>query len=334
MQHSESAGGLATFRRKSSRQAWPLATPRRAENCTGALIWIDQVSKESLRGTQRSNRIIDTARHDAASSCKLSAWSASLMQRRSAGGRMIEARRLQRSFGDGLIAEEIEDLQETWMRHVNVVLQDDVIVSAVYQALAHRHPNSRSHGRPGFTAEVVLRLLILKHVRNWSYAVLEREVRANLVYRDFTRVGADKMPDAKTIGRWGVALGPAVIKQIHDRVVQIAQARKVVQGRKMRVDTTVVESNIHYPTDSSLLGDGVRVLTRMRKITELAGSVGAKLRDRSRSVQWRVLEIARAARGKAPSSRDKLKAAASVCSRRPAAWWDRPNASPRRSVMA
>jgi IS5 family transposase len=152
--------------------------------------------------------------------------------------------------------------------------------------------------------------LILKHVRNWSYAILEREVRANLVYRDFTRVGADKTPDAKTMGRWGVALGPAVIKEIHDRIVQIAQARQVVQGRKMRVDTTVVESNIHYPTDSSLLGDGVRVLTRsMRKITELAGTVGAKLRDRSRSVKWRVLEIARAARGKAPSSRDKLKAA-------------------------
>jgi IS5 family transposase len=232
------------------------------------------------------------------------------MQRRSAGGSVIEARRLQRSFGDGLIAEEIENLQETWMRHADVVLQDDAIISAVYQALAHRRPNSRSCGRPGFTAEVVLRLLILKHVRNWSYAILEREVRANLVYRDFTRVGAEKTPDAKTMGRWGVALGPAVIKEIHDRIVQIAQARKVVQGRKMRVDTTVVESNIHYPTDSNLLGDGVRVLTRsMRKITELAGTVGARLRDRSRSVKWRVLEIARAARGKAPPSRDKLKAA-------------------------
>jgi hypothetical protein len=65
-----------------------------------------------------------------------------------------------------------------------------VIVSAVYQALAHRHPNSRSHDRPGFPAEVVLRLLILKHGRKWSYAVPEHEVRANLVYRDFTRVGA------------------------------------------------------------------------------------------------------------------------------------------------
>jgi hypothetical protein len=63
---------------------------------------------------------------------------------------VIEARRLQRSFGDGLIAEEIEDLQEAWTRHVDVVLQDEELVSPVHQALAKRCPNSRSHGRPGY----------------------------------------------------------------------------------------------------------------------------------------------------------------------------------------
>ena len=223
---------------------------------------------------------------------------------------MIQARRLQRSFGDGLIAAEVKDLREAWMPHVDAILADDEIIAAVHQALAQRHPNSRRRGRPGFSAEIVLRLLILKHLRNWSYQVLEREVRANLVYRDFTRVGSEKMPDAKTMGRWGIALGPAVIQQIHQRIVQIAQAQKVVQGRKMRVDTTVVERNIHYPTDSSLLGDGVRVLIRsMRKITKLTGEAGAKFRDRSRSVKHRVIEIARAARGKTEPCRDKMKRA-------------------------
>jgi IS5 family transposase len=223
---------------------------------------------------------------------------------------VIQARRLQRSFGDGLIAAEVKDLREAWMPHVDAILADDEIIAAVHQALAQRHPNSRRRGRPGFSAEIVLRLLILKHLRNWSYQVLEREVRANLVYRDFTRVGSEKMPDAKTMGRWGIALGPAVIQQIHQRIVQIAQAQKVVQGRKMRVDTTVVERNIHYPTDSSLLGDGVRVLIRsMRKITKLTGEAGAKFRDRSRSVKHRVIEIARAARGKTEPCRDKMKRA-------------------------
>lgn len=223
---------------------------------------------------------------------------------------MIQARRPQRSFGDGLIAAEVKDLREAWMSHIDTILADDQIISAVYQALAQRHPNSRRRGRPGFSAEIVLRLLILKHLRNWSYQVLEREVRANLVYRDFTRVGSEKVPDAKTMGRWGIALGPAMIEQIHQRIVHIAQAQKVVQGRKMRLDTTVVESNIHYPTDSSLLGDGVRVLIRsMRKITKLTGEVGVKLRDRSRSVKHRVIEIARAARGKTEPCRDKMKRA-------------------------
>jgi transposase, IS5 family len=223
---------------------------------------------------------------------------------------VIEMRRRQLSFGDGLIAEEVSDLREAWMTQVDALLADEAIVAAVYEALARRHPESRRRGRRGTPAEVVLRLLILKHVRNWSYGVLEREVRANLVYRDFTRVGADKMPDAKTMGRWGVALGPKVIKQIHDRIVALAQAEDIVHGRRMRIDTTVVETNIHYPTDSSLLGDGVRVLTRtMKKITELAGAAGAKLRDRSRSVKRRLLEIGRTVRGKAAPSRERLERA-------------------------
>jgi IS5 family transposase len=120
---------------------------------------------------------------------------------------VIERRRAQRSLGDGLIAAEVTDLHEAWMRPADRVLEDPQIVAAVYEALARRHPKSRRRGRLGTPADVVLRLLVLKHVRNWSYAVLEREVRPNLVYRDFTRVGGAKMPDAETMRRWGVALG-------------------------------------------------------------------------------------------------------------------------------
>jgi IS5 family transposase len=214
---------------------------------------------------------------------------------------MIEMRRAQLSFGDGLIAEEVSDLREDWMMYADAVLADEEIVAAVYEALARRHPKSRCRGRHGTPADVVLRLLILKHIRNWSYQTLEREVRANLVYRDFTHVGGGKMPDAKTMSRWGLALGPEVLKQVHARIVKIAQDKGVAAGRRMRVDTTMVETNIHHPTDSTLLGDGVRVLTRiMRKITTIAGAAGTKLRDRSRSVKLRLLEIGRVARAKGP----------------------------------
>src|SRR5262249_36288970 len=186
----------------------------------------------------------------------------------------------------------------------------------------------------GFSAEVVVRLLVLKHARNWSYAVLEREVRANLIYRTFTRIGMAKMADAKTMGRWGLAVGPEVIKQIHERIVSIAKEKDIAQGSKMRVDTTVVETNIHYPTDSSLLGDGVRVLTRvMKNITKIAGEVGCKLRDRTRSVKHRVMEIGRAARARGPRARRSCTRPMAIFSTPPAAWLDKRSALPRRSLM-
>ncbi len=220
---------------------------------------------------------------------------------------MIEARRAQLSFGEGLIAEEVADLWEDWMRPADQVLDDDQLLSTVYEALAKRRPKSRTCGRLGTPAEVVLRLLLLKHIRSWSYEVVEREVRANLVYRSFTRVGGGKVPDDTVMNKWALALGPEVIENIHKRVVAIAQEKKVVEGRKLRIDTTVVETNIHYPTDSSLLGDGVRVLTRaMKRIAAIAGDAGAKLRDRSRSVKYRILEIGRAARSKGGTGKEKL----------------------------
>jgi IS5 family transposase len=152
-------------------------------------------------------------------------------------------------------------------------------------------------------------MLLLKHIRAWSFAILEREVRTNLLYREFTRVRGGKVPDAKTLGRLALAVGPDVVAALQQRVVVIAHREKVIAGRKLRVDTTVVETNIHYPTDSSLLGDGVRVLTRlMRKVTGIAGEVGTKLRDRTRSVKYRLLEIGRASRTRGGPAKEKLQA--------------------------
>jgi IS5 family transposase len=221
---------------------------------------------------------------------------------------MILHRRLQRSFADGLISEEVSDLWEPWMRLADELLEDDTLLNLVQQELSKRIKKSKTRGRRGTTAEVVLRMLILKHMRNWSYEVLTREVRANLVYREFTRIGGGTVPDDKTMGRLARQLGPERIAEIHQRLVEIAQENKVVTGRKMRVDTTVVETNIHYPTDSSLLGDGVRVLTRlMKKITAIAGAVGTQLRDRKRSVGRRLREIGRASRNRGQQRQEQLK---------------------------
>jgi IS5 family transposase len=223
---------------------------------------------------------------------------------------MMAARRLQSTFADGLIAEAVADLWEPWMRHADQALEDEALLLLIQQAFAQRCQKSKTRGRPGVTAEVILRMLLLKHARNWSYEVLTREVRANLVYREFTRIGGGKVPDDKTMGALGRQLGPEVIEKVHQRVVEIARAHEVTAGRKMRVDTTVVETNIHYPTDSSLLGDGVRVLTRvMKRVSQVAGAAATKLRDRTRSVKLSVLAIARASRNKTAQGQQKLEKA-------------------------
>ena len=222
---------------------------------------------------------------------------------------MIAARRLQRTFADGLIAEEVEDLWEPWMKHADEALNDDRLLEIIQEELSRRCKKSKTRGRPSTPAEVVLRMLLLKHIRGWSYEDVTREVRANLVYREFTGVGGGKVPDDKTMGRLARQLGPEAIGQLHRRTVEIAREKQVLTGRRMRVDTTVVETNIHYPTDSTLMGDGVRVLTRvMKKAAAAAGKAGVRFRDRTRSVKRSILEIVYAARNKSEKGQEKMKA--------------------------
>jgi IS5 family transposase len=90
---------------------------------------------------------------------------------------VIAARRLQRTFADGLIAEAVEDLWEPWMRYADQALEDEALLLIIQQELAKRYKKSKTRGRPATTAEVVLRMMLLKHARDWSYADLTREVR-------------------------------------------------------------------------------------------------------------------------------------------------------------
>jgi IS5 family transposase len=110
----------------------------------------------------------------------------------------------------------------------------------------------------------------------------------------FTRIDAGEVPDAKTILKIARALGPEVIEQLHRQVIEVAKRAGVTHGRRFRIDTTVVETNVHYPTDSTLLQDGVRVLTRT--LQRVSTVLGGRIRNRMRSVTRTVLTIAYQAR--------------------------------------
>jgi IS5 family transposase len=181
------------------------------------------------------------------------------------------------------------------------LLEDDVLFRRVKADLLRRYPQSACKGRRSTPVEVILRMLAVQHLYNWSYEEAEHYVNDSLVLRQFCRLYLAKAPDDTTLIRWANQIQPETLHALLDRVVELARAKKVTRGRKLRTDGTVVETNIHYPTDSSLLGDGVRVLSRtLRKARHVLGEVAERsrqlFRDRTRSATQqgkRILEATR-----------------------------------------
>src|SRR5229473_983325 len=217
---------------------------------------------------------------------------------------MVQRRQRERSLFEVLLPDG-HKLWPDWLRKIDTLLEDEAVIEVVAQGLEARWPQSRRRGRLGTPADVVIRMLILRHLFDWSYDDMEREVRANLVYRMFTRLDAGEVPDAKTILKIARALGPEVIEQLHRQVLEVAKRAGVTHGRRFRVDTTVVETNVHYPTDSTLLRDGMRVLTRtMQRASTVLADPSGRIRNRLRSVTRRVLIIGYEARS--PKTRDAM----------------------------
>jgi IS5 family transposase len=206
------------------------------------------------------------------------------------------------------LAAQLSLIKDDLLDAVDALLDDEALVGLVRDRLRQRRPRSAHTGRPGIAADRLLRCCVLKHLKGWSFRELERELRCNLLYRRFTRFDADPTPNYATFCRNFAALGPELVHQLHVRVVRKARQEQVASGRKLRSDTTVVETNIHYPSDSSLLGDGIRVLTRHLKRLLAQCQEGAfVVVEHTRAVKRRLLEISRAAKCSSEPSRERLK---------------------------
>jgi IS5 family transposase len=183
------------------------------------------------------------------------------------------------------------------LSRIDEVLNDDALVDGVLETMRTRFPLSGRRGRHGTPAEVALRMLVLKHLKNWSYEQLEWEVKGNLVYRHFCRIDAGKVPDAKTMVRLGQLLEGEALRGLFDRVVAIAVKRRVTHGRKMRIDTTVVETPIRYPSDSRLCEDVTQGVCReIERLRSVGVAAPHGFRNVHRSVSRRVREITQISR--------------------------------------
>jgi len=205
------------------------------------------------------------------------------------------------------LARQASLLKDDLLEPVDQLLDDPALVELVRQSLAARRPRSTRSGRPGIAPDRLLRCCVVKHLKGWSFRELEREVRSNLVYRQFTRFDADATPDYSTFSRTFALLSPALTEQLHQRVVGLAREQGAARGRKLRTDTTVVETNIHYPTDSTLLGDGIRVLSRsLKRIAAECKGRALEVVDHGRAVKHRLLEICRAAKSLTEANQQRL----------------------------
>ncbi len=196
------------------------------------------------------------------------------------------------------------------------LLEDDVLFEGVRADLCKRHPNSKRLGRHSTPVEVILRMLMLKRLYDWSYEQTEHFINDSIVLRQFTRLYLERAPDDTTLIRWANQIGPKTVAALNDRVVELARSLKVTRGRKLRVDAMVVETNVHHPTDSALLSDGVRVLSRLlrgaKKVlpVESVRQLGKELfRTRNRSVSRVAQRLHRLARRKGDEAREQLKEA-------------------------
>jgi transposase, IS5 family len=192
---------------------------------------------------------------------------------------------------------------EPVLAQLDRLLDDDTLFQAVKGDLARRRPRTLQTGRPSTPVEVVLRLLIVRRLYGWSYAETEHFVGDSLVLRQFCRLGLERVPDDTTLLRWAALIQPRTLDQLLDHVVALARQLRVTRGWKLRVDSTVVQTAIHYPTDSGLLLDSVRTLGRLIRrarstvAPRLAG-VRDAFRTRTRSARRHVQQIHRATRRK------------------------------------
>jgi len=165
-------------------------------------------------------------------------------------------------------------------------------------------------GRGSVPVRVYIRLMLLKHSNEWSYETLERQVNQNLVLKKFCRIPLNKSaPDSTTLIKLNQKYGEDIIKELNQQLMKKLVNRKIIRGRKLRVDTTVVESNIHYPTDASLLRDCVnKIASTAKKIKSVCREAVGGFRSKTRTIKGQLLKVVKVLRKRTGEARDEADA--------------------------
>jgi len=187
---------------------------------------------------------------------------------------------------------------------IDRVLNDDELFRLIRDDLMRRYPHTGCAGRNSTPVEVIMRMLAVRHLYNWSYQQTEHHVADSLVLRQFCRVYFHSVPDHTVLCKWAHLIQAETLEAFNARLLHMAVADKLTRGRKIRTDGMVVATNIHHPTDSSLLADSVRVLgrtlSRARQVLSQEGNLAKSLfRNRTRSAKQAARQVAKSGRRQA-----------------------------------
>jgi IS5 family transposase len=199
---------------------------------------------------------------------------------------MLRERALGESLWEAVLSAELRELPAE-LAKVDAILEDERFLAPFRTRL------TATIGRPTIPIESYLRLMYLKHRYAIGYETLCREVADSFAWRRFCRIAfGARVPDATTLMKLTKRLGPELLDELNGELLRLAVERKLLRSRRLRVDTTVVESDTRYPTDSGLCAHAVSRLTRLGKRIQAAGlAPRTSLRDRRRSVGKRVRQI-------------------------------------------
>ena len=195
------------------------------------------------------------------------------------------------SLWDEVLPGEVKELPED-LAALDVLLSDRALLEPI---AADWRREAVCHGRPSIPMDVYVRLMIVKQRTGWGYETLVREVSDSLHLRRFCLIAlGERVPDESTVRKLTRRLGGDVVEELTRCVIAKAQRETRFRARSVRIDSTVVEADVRYPSDAALSLDGARMLAReARKLTGLIGKDAGRVRDRSRALGRRLRAISR-----------------------------------------
>jgi IS5 family transposase len=215
------------------------------------------------------------------------------------------------SLWDETLPIEVRELPDD-LAELDRVLSDPelmmVLVERWRQEVVETGRAVLTDGRPTIAMDTYIRLMVLKARYRWGYRSLVAEVSDSIHLRRFCRIAlSERVPDESTVRKLTRRIGAETVNELTRALIVEATRSKRFRARAVRIDSTVIEADVKYPTDADLASHGVRVLAREgRKLARLVGEQGRRVRDRSRAMGRKLRVLTRTVRRRSGEARSEV----------------------------